>query len=173
MLVRSRIFGVVAVLAAIVWVAPAFATAIPVGTGASHAEVYVEFQDSAIFTFDVAFSGLANGIGLFDIIQAEQSLTTDRQNFGWGEFVNGIAFQGHDNSGYGGGENWWHYWTREAGGDWASPPYGAADRVVVDDVADGWIYGRAGAPMPEPVTAGLLIAGAVLVLGGRRSKLSR
>jgi hypothetical protein len=150
--------------------APATA-AIPVGSGGSHAGVYVEFADGAVYNFDVAYDGSTTGMGLLDLIQAAQPFTTVRV-FG-GMFLDGITYAGHSNIGWGGGENWWHYWTREGSGPWSSPEsYGAFDRVVQNGSADGWIYGRAGAPVPEPGGLGLMGLG-VFMLCRRSSRRPR
>lgn len=146
--------------------AVATAATIPVGTGESRAEVYIEFESGAYYTFDVRFDGSPTGMDLLDIIEAQTSLSTVRV-FG-GLFLDGISYDGHSSTGFGGGENWWHYWTKEPGGEWFSPEtYGASDRLVQDGSADGWIYGRAGAPLPEPATA-LLIAFGAAAAGLRR-----
>lgn len=167
-----RGLGAVVGLVVLLGATQAFASAISVGTGSNRAEVYIEFQDGASYLFDVAFEEPISGLGLFDIIEAAQPLTTVRQNFGWGEFVDGISFDGHSNVGFGGGDNWWHYWTREAGEDWISPWVGAADRIVSNGSADGWIYGHGAAPLPEPATVGLMLLGAA-VLFRRRSQATR
>lgn len=125
---------------------------IPVGTGSDHAQVYVEFGDGANYTFEVAYNGSVYGMDLLDIIETHELLTTKRVFDGM--FIDGMSYDGHSSIGYAGGENWWHYWTRESNSDWSSPQtYGAFDRVVQDGSCDGWIYGRAGSPLPEPATA--------------------
>lgn len=147
-------------------------TPISVGSGDNHANVYIEFQDSATYLFDVAFdSDSTTGLGLFDIIEAETSLVTVRDDFGWGAFIDGISYDGHSNSGYLGGEDWWHYWVMDPINPvWISPGYGVADRIIVDGASDGWIYGRAGAPVPEPATAMLLAFSGAIAFRTRRQK---
>lgn len=140
---------------------------ITVGTGTNSAELYLEFKGGAVYEFEVAFDGTTTGIGLFDIIEAETTLTTDRQDFGFGVFVNGITYDGHSNIGYAGGEDWWHYWTKDGeSAGWAAPSVGAVDRVVEDGFSDGWIYGRAGT-VPEPASLALMLIGGLLI-GKRR-----
>lgn len=143
------------------------ATPIGVGTGDNRAEVYIEFGDGATYTFEVAFDDIVNGMELLDIVEAHEPLTTVR-SFG-GMFLDGITYDGHSNIGYDGGENWWHYWTRDGGGEWFAPQaYGALDREVHDGSSDGWIYGRDGAPLPEPGTVLLSVAGMAFALRRRR-----
>lgn len=148
--------------------AAAQATAIPVGDGTSQAEVTVEFADGASYVFEVLFDGSTTGLGLMDIVEACTTLTTVRNDFGWGVLVDGISYEGHSNVGYDGGENWWHYWIKAPGGAWESPSYGAVDRTVTDGSSDAWIYGRAGMPAPEPAAVMLATLATKFVL--RRSR---
>ena len=155
-----RIVLIVSVLSLSAAGAPA--ALMPVGSGASNAMVIINFKDGAICEFDVAFDGSPSGIGLLDIIEDATTLTTVREDFGWGVFIDGISYDGHSNMGFGDGEDWWHYWVRDATADpWETPwDYGAADRVVTDGCYDGWVYGGASEPVPEPATMALLAAGA-------------
>ncbi len=135
---------------------------IAVGSGPNLAHVQVNFADGADYQFDVSFTGTTNGLRLFDLIEDDTTLTTVRQDFGFGIFIDGISYEGHSNSGYGGGENFWHYWTREsASAAWDSSFIGAGDRVVSDGSWDGWTYGTAATPVPEPATLGFIICGIV------------
>jgi len=145
------------------------AESIMVGTGDHHADVYIEFNDGGNYTFDVAFDGSTTGLGLFDIIEANTTLTTVRQNFGFGIFIDGITYDGHSNIGYGGGENWWHYWTKDPGDtEWISSTIGVADRIVIDGSSAGMIYGRASA-VPEPTTLMTLALGLLGLIKRRYS----
>lgn len=142
----------------------AVAIPIEVGTGENSAELYIEWDDGYVAEFVVDFEDVTiTGFEMFDIIEAQTSLTTVRQDFGWGVFIDGIEFNGHSNIGFGGGEDWWHYWIKDAGQtEWTSPAFGVADRVLYDGDADGWIYGRAG-NVPEPTTILLLAFGAFVL----------
>ncbi len=140
----------------------AFAGLIEVGGGDNSAYVYIEWKDGYTAEFDVSFDGESTGLGLMDIIEAETALTTVRNDFGFGVFIDGISFNGHSNSGYGGGEDWWHYWTMDAGdSEWQNSLVGAVDRIVADGASDGWVYGRG--TIPEPATMALLGLGGFLV----------
>ena len=148
------------------------AVSIEVGTGVNSSELYIEWADGFIAEFSVNFGAEAidttTGIGLFDIIEQYTSLTTVRGDFGWGIFIDGISFEEHSDIGFGGGEDWWHYWIKNNGEpDWLSPSVGAADRIVYNGDSDGWIYGRAGA-VPEPMTIALLGLGGLFVHKLRR-----
>ena len=138
----------------------AFAVPVEVGIGSNIAGLYIEWGDGYNTEFLVHFQpATITGLGLFDIVESNTILTTDRQDYGFGVFINGISFNGHSNIGYAGGENWWHYWTKDVGqSEWTSPAYGAADRELLNGDYDGWIYGRAG-EVPEPATIVLLAAG--------------
>lgn len=136
---------------------------IEVGSGAHSANVYLEFEEGAVFDFLVHFNGTTTGLGLLDIIEQQTTLTTIRENFGFGTFVDGISYGGYSNSGYGGGDDWWHYWVKNGSNEaWLSPMYGVADRIIADGYSDGWIYGRGGAPLPEPAAVALLACGLLM-----------
>ncbi len=78
-----------------------------------------------------------------DIIEDNSGVKTVRQDYGWGVFVDGIAYQDHNDVGYGGGADWWHYWENNAGSQnlWASSVTGAVGRLVANGDTDAWIYG--------------------------------
>lgn len=168
--------GRCAVAATLVLVAVVSTSAGPVsvGSGDNRALVVINFSDGAAYEFDVAFSIVTiGGLDAFDIIEADSTLTTVRQDFGWGVFIDGISYEGHSNVGYLGGEDWWHYWVYDADQDsWVSPELGAAGRTLTDGCADGWVYGSANPPVvtPEPATAGLLAVGGLAMLRRRRQR---
>ena len=130
----------------------AIADTIEVGTGANTALVYIEWSDGFSAEFNVHFGEDANdtttGLGLIDIIEANIELTTVRNDFGYGEYIDGISYSDHNDSGYGGGELWWHYWENNAGSKnpWVSSMTGAGGRSVSNGDADAWIYGSAEEP---------------------------
>lgn len=143
------------------------AAPLTVGSGSSSAYVYVEWGDSFVAEFDVFFDEPnRTGLQLFDIIQADTTLSTERQDFGFGEFIDGISFLGHSDAGAWTPETpeaYWHYWLMNDGEvDWTMSPIGAVDRIVLDGDSDAWIYGRAGA-VPEPATMALLGLGGLLL----------
>ena len=149
---------------------PAFGDPITVGSGSNTANVVVNFKDGAAYEFAVSFDGPRTGIGLFDIIEADTTLDTVRATFGTSTFIDGVTYEGHDNTGFGGGDDWWHYWTKSSdAAPWQSSMIGAADRVVTDGASDGWVYGSGSAPfVPEPAT--LTILGTATVLLARRRR---
>jgi hypothetical protein len=128
------------------------ATAVEVGTGVNTATVYIEWSDGFSIDFLVHFgqneSDTTTGLELMYIIEAETELTTVRNDFGWGVFIDGISYQGHSNEGYAGGELWWHYWENNAGSQntWRSSMTGASGRTIAHGDADGWIYGHGDEP---------------------------
>ena len=103
-----------------------------------------------------------SGLGLFDAVESQSPLTTVRQNFGGDIYIDGITYNGHSNSGYYGGEDWWHYWIKDGGQDWVSPGFGVSDRVLGAGDWDGWVYGRA-VITPEPASIMLLAIGGMLI----------
>ncbi len=141
-----------------------------VGSGQNIAGLYIEWNDSYIAQFTVRFdSPSITGLNLFDIVEAGLGLTTVRETYGTSVFIGGISFNGHSDIGYGGGENWWHQWIKngQAAWDWGS---GVSERVLNDGDSDGWIYGRAGAPVPEPVSIVLFGLGGLILSRSRRQQ---
>ncbi len=141
-----------------------FAVPIEVGDGNSSAQLYIEWKDGFILEYSVSFeSASITGLELFDIVEAETTLETVREDFGFGIFVDGISYEDHNNIGFGGGDDWWHYWiNNDDGQGWKSPAYGVADRILYDGDSDGWIYGHGGEPIPEPATIALFAIGALV-----------
>jgi len=140
-------------------VVPSLVTAVPVevGAGVNTALVYIEWSDGFSVEFLVHFGQAewetTTGLGLMDIIEAETELTTVRGDFGWGVVIDGISYEGHSDTGFGGGERWWHYWENNAGSrnPWQSSMTGAAGRTAAHGDADGWLYGHGKAPTPASV----------------------
>ncbi|MCP4589504.1 MAG: hypothetical protein GY842_02040 [bacterium] len=167
---KSSVKWLCAVVGTVCLAEGAQADTIEVGSGVNQAELWIEFGDGALYDFTISFglvdADTSTGLALFDIVEAETSLTTVRQD--WGEagiLIDGIAFDGHSDSGWTGGENYWHYWTMESDDTvWSSSMLAVGKRVVEDGDADGWVYGRAGAPAPEPASLGLVVIGAVIAL---------
>ena len=130
-----------------------------VGTGPDLAIVVLEFQDGAGYAFEVSFddSLSTSGLDVMQVLEAEiTGFALTILDFGFGLFIDGISYAGHSDSGFGGGELYWHYWTKDAEIDpWTFSQIGAADRIVNDGAWEGWRYG-AGTPLPEPGT-GLLM----------------
>jgi hypothetical protein len=138
------------VVASIAW-----ATPIEVGTGVNEARVYIEWSDGFSVEFLVRFgqseADMTTGLGLIDVIEAETELTTERQDFGFGQFVDSISYQQHSNAGFGGGDLWWHYWENDTGSrtGWTGSMVGALGRVVAHGHADAWVYGHSDVPAPQ------------------------
>jgi len=162
-----RSFVVVLVLA--VTCGFANATPISVGQGVNSANVYIEWAGGNIAEFVVNFgqspTDTVKGIQLLNTIEQSTTLITVQYS---GGFLDGITFNGNSNIGYGGGENWWHYWVNDGQG-WDCPwTYGAGAREVGNGDSDGWIYGRDGAPVPEPLSVALLGLGSMFVAVRRK-----
>lgn len=138
-----------------------FATPIAVGSGQNSAGVRIEWSDGYVADFLVSFDGDMTGMGLLDVIESQTTLDVTTDNFGFGLFVDGISFDSHSDIGYGGGENWWHYYNKDAGQtDWTASWVGASDRIVSGGDWDGWSYGH---EIPEPATMAVLAIGVILL----------
>jgi hypothetical protein len=149
------------------------AAPIEVGMGINTAGVYIEWSDGFIAEFDINFGqttlDTTTGADLMLTLDSELSdFTLAYTNWGTETqpdlFINSLAYQEHVNGGFGGGENWWHYWIKDAGSEWDSPMYGMSNRTIHDGDMDGWIYGRATAPIPEPATIVLLTLGGIALV---------
>ncbi len=158
-------------------ISAASGAAILVGSGGNQADLYIEWSDGYRAEFTISFEEpTVTGLGLFDILEQETSLTTIRGDFGFGVFVDGISYEGHTNAFYEGGENWWHYWIYDVQeSSWNAPMFGVADRIITHGDADGWIYGHAGAPyavVPLPATffLGILGLGMSRMIGKQRKR---
>ena len=146
----------------------AAAAIIDIGTGVNNAGLYIEWKDGFTVEFAVNFDTASlTGWELFDAVKAETTLDTVVENFGWGDFIDGISYEGHNNVGFGGGADWWHYWIMDAPStDWVSPAFGISDRTLYDGDMDGWVYGSDF--IPEPGTMALLAFGGLLLRKRRR-----
>ncbi|MHB0945602.1 MAG: PEP-CTERM sorting domain-containing protein [Sedimentisphaerales bacterium] len=143
-----------------------FATPIAVGSGQNTAGVRIEWSDGYVAEFLVSFDGGMTGMGLLNTITAETTLVVTKTSYGDDEFVDGFSFNSHSNIGYNFGENWWHYYNKDAGQtDWTASFVGASDRVVSNGNWDGWSYGH---EIPEPTTIAILSLGSVLLVRKRK-----
>lgn len=136
----------------------AIATPVSVGSGANTVGVYIEWSDGFWAEFEVDF-GLNNtdtttGLALLEELDSADSIdfTLTTKQWSWGLTIEGIEYVdggvSHYNPGWVDGENWWHYWNKNAGAtEWAFASVGCDTRTVSDGDMDGWIYGRAGAPV--------------------------
>lgn len=147
------------------------ATLIPVGQGNNTATVSIEWSDGYVAEFLVSFAQeTVTSYDLMAAIDGLEDVTMVFGNFGTVDvpnyYLDGVTYDTHSNIGYQLGENWWHQWSKDAGGEWAFGA-GMSATVISDGDSEGWIYGRAGTPVPEPATLLLLSLGGVML---RRKK---
>lgn len=147
-----------------------------VGTGPDLATVVLEFQDGAGFVFEVFFDDAisTSGIDIMETLESElASFALTIIDFGaFGLAIDGIAYDGHSDVGFEGGDLFWHYWTKEDELEgWTFSEIGASDRIVSGGAWEGWRFG-AGAPVPEPGTAVLTGLGLVGLAWRRRAPQS-
>lgn len=145
------------------------AVPIGVGSGQNQAGLFVMWSDGYSVEFNVSFDGNTTGLGLLETVDAElaNNFTVTTTDWGWGITIEGIEYIDdlggiHFNPGYIGGENWWHYWNKNAGqSDWTMSWVGCKDRLVNNGDYDGWVYGFD--TIPEPTTAAIFGLGFVLL----------
>lgn len=149
------------------------ATAMPieVGTGENTAGLYIEWKDGFSVEFAVSFAGESmTGFDLIQLVAQETVLDTVVQNYGFGDFIDGISYEGHSNVGFVPEDDWWHYWIKDPGQEWISPwEFGASGRIVTDGVWDGWVYGRD--TIPEPASVLLFGLGGLLLRRKERKSI--
>lgn len=133
------------------------ATVVSVGSGVNTAGVYIEWSDGFWTEFEVNFgqneTDTTTGLALLQELDSDDSIdfTLTTEDWGWGIAIEGIEYVegglSHYNPGWVEGEDWWHYWNKNAGAtEWSFASVGGDVRIVSDGDMDGWIYGRAGAP---------------------------
>lgn len=153
----------------------ASAAPISVGTGAESANVVLNFSDGASYEFVVSYAtATTTGEQLLRTIDTLPGFTLGSSGAGGSFFVTAIAYDGHtDGPTYVPPEGFWHYWTKDLGqSTWTSAMIGAGTRTIDNGDSDGWVFGSASAPVPEPASLGL--AGvAVAGLLARRRRTAR
>lgn len=151
------------------------------GTNTSH--LVINFSNGSIFQFDVHYNDIllaghdpATGKTLIDYVEAQTSLETVQNEFNFGSgpvfFLDGISYEGNSDSGFGGGDDWWHYWVWDPTDEsWTSPGFGFSDRLIEDGSWDGWVYGSSAPPLmiPEPGTLLLCLFGMGYLFHRRRA----
>ncbi len=136
----------------------AIATVVSVGSGVNKAGVYIEWSDGFWTEFEVNFgqngTDTTTGLGLLQELNSADSIdfTLTTKDWGWGIAIEGMEYidggVSHYNPGWVDGENWWHYWNKNVGEtEWSLASVGGDARTVSNGDTDGWIYGRAGAPV--------------------------
>jgi len=154
----------------------AFAAGIPVGTGAESAAVVINFSDGAAVEFLVSYPGpTTTGEQLLRIIDAARSDFTLTSSGTGGGFPGGFFIQRIEYAGHGDGpdfippDGWWHYWTANSlSAPWEEGLSGAGERVIDNGYRDGWVFGNAAAPVPEPAGLAVLGIGVTALLRRRR-----
>ncbi|MDG2020816.1 MAG: hypothetical protein P8J59_02585 [Phycisphaerales bacterium] len=149
-----------------------------IGEGQSSAMIQFDFLVGNSYAVEVAFDDSISGQGALDLIAAESesagfSFSYDVINYSFGDFLVNIDINGDGD--YGDGStppyiDYWHYWTRESGTDWAESMIGFSDRVLTDGSTDGWVFGTTDAPAAIPSPASLALAIPALLMTRRRRR---
>jgi len=155
-------------LGVVLWAwAQAAASPIIIGSGVNMSMVLIEFTDGNLFEFAVSYDGSATGEDLLYLMRDEIEFDVQGQLFDFGAglklFVFGMSFEGSGEGELGKFATSPTYYIRSAGDSpWQLAPMGATDRTVSDGSIDGWSFSEV--QIPEPVVAGWLLFGAVLLL---------
>jgi len=129
--------------------------------GLHTAGLFIQWKDGFNVEFAVRFDMESiTGLELLQTVETQTDLVVTAVDSTWGVFIDGLAYQGHSNQGFGGGEDWWHYWVQNGDATWAMAATGVSDRRLYDGYRDGWVYGQA--TIPEPATLALLALGTLL-----------
>jgi hypothetical protein len=150
------------------------AVPVEVGSGQNQAGLFVMWSDGYSVEFKVNFDSNTTGLELLETVDTElaDNFTVTTKDWGWGITIEGIEYidnfsEIHFNPGYIDGENWWHYWNKNAGeAEWTFSWVGCSARLVNDGDCDGWVYGFN--TIPEPAT--ILLFGSGIILLRRRKK---
>jgi hypothetical protein len=107
------------------------------GSGSNEAVCVVSFDPGLDYAFGFRWDGHATGFDMLSDIAGAGSLEVVTNDFGWGVFVDGIAYDGHSAGGaY--PTDWLGYFTSEDGINWNVSGAGASDRHVANLDWDGW-----------------------------------
>lgn len=144
-----------------------FVASYTVGSGANTSFLEFQFTNSNTYLYEVRYDGALRGNDLFAIAAAAQpgyfSYTTEQFSFGLALF--GVSIGSDSDTGFGNPPDYldyWHYWTRESGGDaWTESWIGFADRSVSNGSWDGWVFNSAGTPAAVPAPGAVAIAALV------------
>ena len=171
----SRLLAVVVAASAVSFSHAVLVGSYEVGTGANASNLQFDFANGDTYLYVVRYDGSITGRDLFDIAKVAQPGFFDfsTQVFPFGEALFGVSIGASSDAGFGTPPDfldYWHYWTRESGGDpWGFASSGFADRIVADGSWDGWVFGSDGAPTAIPAP-GAAIALLALVTRRRRRR---
>lgn len=151
-----------------------YAVPIEVGSGQNQAGLFIMWSDGYSVEFNVNFNGNTTGLDLLETVDDElaDNFAVTTTDWGWGITIDGIEYVDdlgaiHFNPGYIDGENWWHYWNKNAGqSEWTMSWVGCSERLVDNGDYDGWVYGFD--TIPELAT--ILLFGSGIILLRRRKK---
>jgi len=144
------------------------------------ATLVIDFGNGSHYAFGYGWEGEATGWDMLSAVCAAGGLEethTGEMDVGFGIMVKSISYAGltidNDDTSEP-GDTWLTYWESNDGNHWDTPWVGASANPISNGVWNGWTATPAGtwpgeAPIPEPASACLLVAGAMAMLKRRRT----
>ena len=143
------------------------------------ATLVIDFGSGNHYAFGHGWQGQATGWDMLSAIcdagDLEETHTGD-VDVGFGIMVKSVSYAGltiDNDDTYEPGDTWLVYWESDDGNHWDTPWVGVSANPISDGGWNAWTATPAGswpgdAPIPEPASACLLAAGAIMMLKRRK-----
>jgi hypothetical protein len=149
-----RIHAAVAVLC--VLAGAGLAQPVDLGAGEHLANLVVNFKDGANYWFSVPFNPGEAADSAWARADELSSLNVTLVSYGTGQFVDGVSYDGHSNSGWQGGEDWWHQWQRSGIEQPWAMGMGVSSQTLTDGCWSGLVYGSTSPPADSPYAVAVI-----------------